>query len=288
MDLSPVGRGPAAREAEIPDGTVRVFRGVQRVHHEGYWVKMYPVPEDTLEAKRRLIEALTRRLFNHTEHGLNIPGWRLGEAKSAFQGETDPGKRRVKGAMYAGALFNRAADIFTSLVDLQSTGVAISPSNDLMRECGRCLEEALALCGSVLHRSGGEGIDELWGEPFRAFCIPLEKFYASRYVKMGLAMQDIDKVADAMVASLRPPMFGGIETPIRDFARAARVKVETMRTDPEIFDVWADLVTAGERLASFTPVLPARAEEHGQRVASFGTHLICNGRDLIFHIARAR
>ena len=26
------------------------------------------------QAKRRLIEALTRRLFNHTEHGLNIPG----------------------------------------------------------------------------------------------------------------------------------------------------------------------------------------------------------------------
>src|SRR5436305_10032121 len=129
MDLSPVGRGPAAREAEIPDGTVRVFRGVQRVHHEGYWVKMYPVPEDTLEAKRRLIEALTRRLFNHTEHGLNIPGCRVSEARNAFQGETDPGKRRVKGAMYAGALFNRAADIFTSLVDLQSTGVAISPSN---------------------------------------------------------------------------------------------------------------------------------------------------------------
>jgi len=288
MDLSPVSRGPAGREAEIPDGTVRVIRGVQRVHHEGYWVKMYPVPEDTLEAKRRLIEALTRRLFNHTEHGLNIPGCRLAEARSAFQGETDPGKRRVKGAMYAGALFNRAADIFTSLVDLQSTGVAISPSNDLMRECGRCLEEALSLCRSVLHRSGEEGIDELWGEPFRAFCIPLEEFYASRYVKMAQAMRDIDRVADAMVLAFQPPMFPGIEATVRDFARAARQKVETMRTDPEIFDVWADLVTAGERLASFVPVLSRRPYEHEQRVASSGTHLICNGRDLVFHIARAR
>ncbi|MFL5443677.1 MAG: hypothetical protein ACJ78W_04130 [Myxococcales bacterium] len=286
MDGSSLRRQAAG--PPVADGTIRTIDSVPRIHHEGYWIKMYPVPEDTLEAKRKLIEALTRRLFNHTEHGLNIPGCRLDEARRAFQTEPDPGRKRVKCAMYAGALFNRATDIFTRLVDLQSTGVEISPNNDLMRECGRCLEEALALCGSVLHRSGGEGIDELWGEPFRAFCIPLEKFYASRYVKMGLAMQDIDRVADAMVASLRPPMFGGIETPIRDFARAARVKVETMRTDPEIFDVWADLVTAGERLASFHPVLSRKSDEHEQRVASFGTQLICAGRDIIFHMARAR
>jgi hypothetical protein len=105
---------------------------------------------------------------------------------------------------------------------------------------------------------------------------------------MGLAMHDIDRVADAMVASFRPPMFAGIEAPIRDFARAARVKVETRRTDPEIFDVWADLVTAGERLASFEPVLSPRSDEHEQRVASFGTQLICSGRHIIFHMARAR
>jgi len=286
MDGSSLRREPAGSPAA--DGTIRTIDGVERIHHEGYWIKMYPVPEDTLEAKRKLIDALTRRLFNHTEHGLNIPGCRLDEARRAFQAETDPGRKRVKCAMYAGALFNRATDIFTRLVDLQSTGVEISPNNDLMRECGRCLEEALALAGFVLHRSGGEGIDELWGEPFRAFSIPLEKFYASRYVKMGLAMQDIDRVADAMVGSLRPPMFGAIETPIRDFARAARVKVETMRTDPEIFDVWADLVTAGERLASFQPVLSRKSDEHEQRVASFGTQIICGGRDLIFHMARAR
>jgi len=34
----------------------------------------------------------------------------------------------------------------------------------------------------------------------------------------------------------------------------------TLRTDPEIFDIWAELVTAGERLASFTPVLSAAGE----------------------------
>jgi len=269
-------------------GTVRVIDGQRRIHHEGYWVKMYPVPADTLRAKKDLIEALTRRLFNHTEHGLNIPGHRLGEARRAYDEETDPGRKRVKGAMYAGALFNRATTIFTRLVDLQSTGVEISPSNDLMRECGCCLQESLFFCRLVMHRSGEEGIDELWGEPFRAFCMPLEAFYASRYLKMAQAMRDIDLIADAMVRTFDTIMFPGIEPVVRWFARAARIKVETLRTDPEIFDVWAELVTAGERLASFTPVLSAPDDEHEHRLGSFGTQLICNGRDFIFHVSRAR
>jgi hypothetical protein len=276
-----------AEDVQIAAGTTRLIDGQQRVYYEGYWIKTYPVPDDTLQAKKHLIEALTRRLFNHTEHGLNIPGHRLSEARRAYEAETDAGRKRVKGAMYAGALFNRATNIFTRLVDLQSTGVEISASNDLMRECGRCLEEALSLCRLVLHRSGEEGIDELWGEPFRAFCIPLEAFYASRYLKMAQAMRDIDRIADAMAATFAAPMFPGIEHVIHDFARAAQTKVETLRTDPEIFDIWAEMVTAGERLASFAPVLCA-AGEHEQRVASFGTQLIGKGRDLIFHIARAR
>ena len=144
-------------DQDIPNGTLRVIDGRERIYTDGYWIKTYPVPEDTLHAKRRLIEALTRRLFNHTEHGLNIPGHRLAEAKKAYEEETDPGKKRVKGAMYAGAMFNRATDIFTKLVELQAMGVNISSSNDLMRECGRCLQDALGLSRMVLHRSGEEG-----------------------------------------------------------------------------------------------------------------------------------
>jgi hypothetical protein len=104
---------------------------------------------------------------------------------------------------------------------------------------------------------------------------------------MAQAMRDIDRIAEMMAATFTVPMFPGIEPVIRDFARAAREKVETLRTDPDIFDIWAELVAAGERLASFTPVLSAGGE-HEQRVASFGTQLICNGRALIFHITRAR
>ncbi len=45
-----------------------------------------------------------------------------------------------------------------------------------MRQCGEHLQESLALGKMVLHRSGEEGIDELWGEPFKAFAFPIEEF----------------------------------------------------------------------------------------------------------------
>jgi hypothetical protein len=179
----------------VPEGTRRIIDGRERVFYSGYWVKTYTVPEDTLQAKRKLIGALTRRLFNHVEHGLNIPGSRLNEARKSYEDEADTDRRRVKGAMLAGALFNRAADIFTKLVELQSVGIEIQSDNALMRECGRCLQEALGLGRLVLHRSGEEGIDELWGEPFKAFSIPLEDFYESRYVKIALTLRDIDRIA---------------------------------------------------------------------------------------------
>jgi len=280
-----------ALDDRVPEGTRRMIGGQERVFYDGYWIKTYLVATNSLDAKKQLIEALTRRLFNHTEHGMNIPGTRLGEARQNYEAETDPPRRRVKAAMLAGALFNRATDIFRKLVELQADGIEINSSDALMRECGRCLLEAMELGRFVLHRSGEEGIDELWGEPFRAFSIPVEDFYESRYIKIGQTMRDIDRIAEAMVANFtRVPAFQNIEAPIRDFAQAAKVKTETLRTDPDIFDVWAQLVTAAERLANFAPqpqALPAdkKAARHS---ISDGLQLIRNGRDLVFYIARAR
>jgi hypothetical protein len=45
----------------VPEGTRRIIDGRERVFYSGYWVKTYAVPEDTLQAKRKLIGALTRR-----------------------------------------------------------------------------------------------------------------------------------------------------------------------------------------------------------------------------------
>jgi hypothetical protein len=274
----------------LPEGTRRVIDGQERVLYEGYWIKTYPVPADTLEAKKRLIEALTRRLFNHTEHGLNIPGTRLNEARSAYEEENDPARKRVKGAMLAGALFNRAADIFRKLVELQACGIEILSDSPLMRECGRCLLEAMDLGRNVLHRSGEEGIDELWGEPFRAFSIPLEDFYESRYIKIGQTLRDIDKISKVMISTFSGiPAFADIEGPICDLATAAKIKTETLRTDRDIFDVWARMVTAGERLAEIEWLAgPGTISAPFTYNLLDGLQLIRQGRDLIFYISRAR
>ena len=40
-----------------PNGTLRVIDGCERSYTDGYWIKTYPVPQDSLQGKRRLIEA---------------------------------------------------------------------------------------------------------------------------------------------------------------------------------------------------------------------------------------
>ena len=271
------------------NGARQIIDGVECVFWDGYWIKRYDPPKDTMAAKKQLIDALTRRLFNHMEHGINMPGKRLNEARAAYAAEQDPQKRRVKAAMLAGALSNRAADIFKKIVELQECGVEITPDNELMRECGRCLMEALEFGKGVKHRSGDEGIDELWGEPFKAFTMPVEDFYDSRYAKIARAMTDIDNIGGAMVGCLdsgRP--FRGIAALIEAFTRAARAKCETLRTDPAIFEVWPSFVVAGDELSEFQAQLPPAPSEFDQWQALEGKRLIEEGKQLLTFIARAR
>jgi hypothetical protein len=276
-------------DTETPQGTKREIDGQWRVFYDGYWIKAYDVPANTLLAKKQLIEALTRRLFNHVEHGLNIPGTRLEEARRAFQGEDDPQKKRVKGAMLAGALFNRATDVFTKVVEIQALGIEIARDNSLMRQCSEHLQEALALGRMVLHRSGEEGIDELWGEPLKAFIYPIEEFYRSRYIKIAQAMRALDRIGEELIATVgRLPMFAGLEPIIRDFVHAAQLRCETLHTDAEIFDVWASFVASGERLSCFSPQLSPDASAAEQQRAAQGLQLVREGKDLAFYMTRAR
>jgi hypothetical protein len=274
---------------ELPWGTKRLIDGVWRVYYDGYWIRHYDPPADTLGAKKRLIEALTRRLFNHVEHGLNIPGTRLNEARRAFLEENDPRKKRVKGAMLAGALFNRATDVFTKVVEIQALGIEIETDNALMRECEEHLKEALVLGKMVLHRSGDEGIDELWGEPFKAFALPIEDFYRSRYIKIAQTMAGIDRIGGELQRTFSClPMYAGIEVLFRQLVDAAKLKCETLQTDDDIFDVWASFVATTERLSEFSPALPPDANAAEQLAANQGRQIIRNGIDLISYITRAR
>jgi len=278
-----------ASEETIDEGSKRAVDGQWRAYYGGYWIKVYDAPADTLSTKKRLIEALTRRLFNHVEHGLNIPGQRLDEARQAFAAESDPAKKRVKGSMLAGALFNRATDVFTKAVELQALGIEIKPDNALIRQCGDYLQEALTLGKMVFHCSGEEGIDELWGETFKAFAFPIEAFYKSRYIKIAQTMRDIDRLTAEMVAAFAADkMFAAVEPLLADFSRVAKIKCETLHTDPEIFDVWAEFVTAGERVSAFEPRLPQRPSLEEREQAAQGLRLLAAGKDLIFHITRAR
>jgi hypothetical protein len=274
-------------EAELAQGTERVINGQRRVYYDGYWIRAYDVPTDRWRAKKQLIEAMTRRLFLHTEPGINIPGSRADEARSAYEVETDPAKKRVKGAMLAGSLFNRAADIFTKLVELEAQGIRIQSDNPLMRMCGQHLQEALELGKTVLHRSGEEGIDELWGEPFKAFAYPIEKFYESRYIKIALTMRGIDEIAEALYETFSAqPLYPEIEPVIWTYARAAKINCETLRDDAEIFEVWADFVVAGEKLCSYGP---ERGKSEDERLLlERGQRLLLNARELVLAITRAR
>lgn len=273
----------------VENGSVRTIDGVRRIHYDGYWIKAYDPPADSLKEKRHLIEALTRRLFNHVEHGINIPGERLDQARAAFEAETVPERKRVKGAMLAGALFNRAADNFRKLVDQQERGEDVAQDCTPMRECGHCLQEALSLGRMVLHRSGEEGIDELWGEPFRAFSIPIEAFYQSRYLKIAEALRCIDRIAQALSTTFgNSLLFQGIDEHIDTLCAAAKNKCETLRTDDDIFDIWTDFVVAGEHLAAFAPRLINAPTMETIQFAGEGRQLIVRGRDLIGDIARAR
>jgi hypothetical protein len=158
-----------------------------------------------------------------------------------------------------------------------------------MRECGRHLQEALTLGKLVMHRSGDEGIDELWGEPFKAFCFPIEEFYRSRYTKIALTMRDIDRICLELAKTFaEQPAFGGIEPLVKDFAEAAKAKCETLRTDADIFEIWTSFAVAAERLAEFEPhpLPPVDASE--QRAISLGLQLIGRARTLLFSITRAR
>lgn len=274
-------------EAELAQGTERIISGQRRVYYDGYWIRAYDVPSDRWRAKKQLIEAMTRRLFLHTEPGINIPGARADDARAAFDAETDSAKKRVKGAMLAGSLFNRAADIFTKLVELEAQGVRIQSDNPLMRMCGQHLQEALELGKTVLHRSGEEGIDELWGEPFKAFAYPIEKFYESRYIKIAQTMRGIDEIAETLYEIFSAqPLYPDIEPVLWTFAKAAKINCETLRDDADIFEVWSDFVVAGEKLTAYGP---ERGKNDAERLLlERGQRLLVNARDLVLAITRAR
>jgi hypothetical protein len=271
------------------NGDRRVTDSIEYVYYDGYWIRYYAPLADTLANRKRLIDSLTRRAFHHTEAGINTPGSSLEVAREAYQIETDPARKRVNAAMLAGALFNRATDLFTAIVDLGELGVKVSHGNELMRQCSDCFQEALTLGQQVKHHSGCEGIDEVWGEPFKAFTMPVADFYQSRFIKIAQGMREIDLVVSCMIdVFCSRQAFSGLESLIADYANAARQAAETMKKDPAIFQVWPKFVSLGEQLDAFKPKPPEGADQMLRMRTAYGRDLVQEGRRLIHYIAGAR
>ncbi|MCB1749857.1 MAG: hypothetical protein H6977_01005 [Gammaproteobacteria bacterium] len=269
------------------NGTVRDVDGKSCVFYDGYWIRRYEVPKDEAAARRELIDQLTKRVFHHTEPGINTPGYNLREARRAYEAERDPERRRVNAAMLAGALLNRGSDIFTMIFELNRRGIEITPNNELMLECESCFLEAFDLGKQVKHYSGEEGLDELWGEPLKVFYMPVAEFYESRYIKIALTMAAIDAITTHMLDTFGEISgFGAAPALIRGYSRAAKLESETIKTDPAIFGVWPDFVVAGDHLWAFEP---ERGSGEAQRaMADQGVKLVREGKRLIEWIAFAR
>ena len=279
-----------ADETSVPDkGSRCIVDGAAYVFYNGYWVRYYEPLDESLSSRKSLIDNLTRRAFHHTEPGINTPGERLDTARAFYNNQTDPALKRVNAAMLAGALFNRATDIFTAIVELEEKGVRISRDNELMRSCGDYFKEALELGMEVKHFSGEEGIDEVWGEPFRAFTLPISSYYESRFIKVAQAMANIDKFAELMKTTFCSRQeFVAVAPLIDDYASAAKHECETMKSDIHIFDIWPRFVATGEALGTVKPRIQPQCSRECRYVMEEAQKTLVAGRNLINWIARAR
>lgn len=272
----------------VDNGTIREHRGKICIFIDDYWIRYYAPPPNTMEEKRQLIISLRRRVFHHTEEGINSPGWRLEISRKYYEGETDPARKRVKAAMLAGSLFNRATDIFTSVVALEEKGIYVDDSNPLLKQCEACFMEALELGSQVKHFSGEEGVDELWGEPFKAFSYPIDKFFESRYVKLAQTFKSIDMIIDRMMS-----VFGAVEgfdsvlPLLEELRETAKTEVETMRRDEAIYEVWPRYVAAKEAVTNFKPCGLSNRKDR-LRYWEDGLRLLHMGAEVISHLSGVR
>ncbi len=285
-----MNRPPAiADQPELKNGTFQDFDNVPHIYYDGYWIRYYKPPGETLSAKKKLLDALTKRTFHHTEAGINTPGDKLELAREAYEKESDPQRKRVNAAMLAGALFNRATDIFTTIVNLEQRGIKITRDNALMQQCSDCFSEALDLSHNVRHHSGEEGVDELWGEPVKVFTMPIADYYSSRYRKIALAMKEIDCLGEALKQTLcSHTCFHEALPLIDDFIEIAKKECEILRSDLDYYQVWPEFVADGEKLEEFRAVIPRGACTDLERHIKRGTSLLRAGKDLISWIANVR
>lgn len=274
---------------EIENGTTREIEGKPCVYYDGYWIRSYHLNNDSFADKKMMIDQLTRRVFHHVEQGINTPSNRLDEIRAIFEAEDDSARKRVKGAMLAGSLLNRGRHILTVIVELEEAGVKIESSNELLRECGRCFMEALELGKNIKLGDGGEGIDELWGEPFKVFTMPIEEFFKSRYIKVAQTMSEIDQVTEAtrnVICEFKK--FDNIKVKLSELSATTKLACETIRNDPVIFDVWPRYIAAKENYEDCMQNLSIKKSDTGYPLSLDAYRLVKEGGMLLVKLATLR
>jgi hypothetical protein len=83
------------------------------------------------------------------------------------------------------------------------------------------------------------------------------------------------------------PAFSTLAPVVDEFVVAAKLKTETLRTDPEVFEVWSSFVVASETLSGFQPALGSNAGPDAQLCSQF-SELLRVGAELVSSMARAR
>ena len=272
----------------VSNGTIKTIDRQKRIYFDGHWIKHYPYP-NSLAYKKELIDRLTKRVFRHTEPGINTPGSRLEEVREAYNTCNEPAQQRVLASMLAGALLNRGSDILTKVVELEEMGVTVKSNNELLRECGRCFMGALEYGKHIRPLHGSEELDELWGEPFKAFTMPIDQFLETRYIKMAHAMNDIDLISKTLIKLFESDdVFSGVPELIGELSEAAKLAIETDKRDRDIIYIWPRLVAAADSLNEFEPLVPEGAAHRVRTMGRRGVLLIKEGTDLIVELANIR
>ena len=275
--------------SEIENGTTREIEGKSCVYYDGYWIRSYHLNKDSFADKKQMIDLLTRRVFHHVEQGINTPSNRLDEIRGIYDAEDDPARKRVKGAMLAGSLLNRGRHILTVIVELEDAGVKIESTNELLHECGSCFMEALELGKNIKLADGGEGIDELWGEPFRVFTMPIEEFFKTRYIKIAQTMSEIDRVNEATRSVIcQFSKFDHIKVKLTELTEMTKLACETIRTDPVIFDVWPRYIAAKEKYENCMLNLSINNNETGYPLSLDAYRLVKEAGMLLVKLATLR
>lgn len=270
------------------NGTIREIDGEPRIYYDGYWIRYYDVP-NSLAYKKSLIDQLTRRVFHHVETGVNTPGNLLDEVRRQYETEKNASRKRVLAAMLAGALLNRGSDILTHIVELEQMGVSVDEDNDLLKECGLCFMGALEHGRQIRGIHAGEGLEELWGEPFKAFTMPVEQFLESRYIKLAQAMGEIDLLTRKITGVFaRSPLFRELLPLVKELAHSAKSAMETQRSDLAIIEIWPRFVSAAEQLTLCEPALGAAATRREQTLGRRGIAIFHSCGALIEDLANYR